>query len=190
MDGKNHFIRSWVIIEGLRLVRQPQELLLSVPLADVYAEGNERRIRFIAESVGVSGVRRNLNGDSPLVVFLAGRTPGAVLFLHDQGDPAISADAVIAACLPAGRLEYLRNTLRRGLSDHTVGRNSINRMSSLPGMVRAQFGVRHQRAVRISHKVLLSRGQSREMGKKRAEALSPKHSGLCVHFFFLSITIS
>ena len=42
VDGKHHFIRLWRVIQCLCLVPKPQELFLTVSLADVGAELDKR----------------------------------------------------------------------------------------------------------------------------------------------------
>lgn len=115
MDGQHHLIRLRLIRERLVLVSQPQELFLAVSLADVRAEGDQLLVDHILKGIRLSRIGRALNGDSPLVVCIGRRTPGAVLFLYIHSDSAILADTVVAACLFGNRQEDIPQCFHRAL---------------------------------------------------------------------------
>ncbi|EEG49583.1 hypothetical protein RUMHYD_01490 [Blautia hydrogenotrophica DSM 10507] len=85
-----------------------------------------------------------LDGDRPLVVSAAGRTPGAVLFLHAKGDLSVFSNAIVTAGLSGWAGEASADALCRQLADHAVGCDPVDRMCPLPGMVRTKFCVRYQ----------------------------------------------
>ena len=78
MDGQYHLIRFRAVVQGLVLVAEPDQFLLSVPLADVHAEGDEFPVDHITERIRLGCVGSALDGDRPLVVRIGGRAPGAV----------------------------------------------------------------------------------------------------------------
>ena len=95
------------------------------------------------------------DGDCPLVVLPAGRTPGTVLLLDTKRHTAIRADAVVAACLSVGANETAADALGGKLSNYAMRSNSVDTVGSLPGRVRAEFGVDYEWTVCISHSVFL-----------------------------------
>src|SRR5699024_5904602 len=92
-----------------------------------------------------------LDGDSPLVVGAAGRTPGAVLLLHAKGDLPVFPDAIVTAGLSGRAGKASADALRRQLANHTVWRDPVNGMRPLPGVVGAEFCVRYKGTVCVSH---------------------------------------
>ena len=73
MNGKKHFICLRGIVQALIFIREPQQLLFAIPLADVDAKVNEGSIDLIVHRIGLRGVliidtpidakaRRNLRG--------------------------------------------------------------------------------------------------------------------------------
>ena len=103
MDRKYHLGLCRGVSQGSLLIRKPQQFFLAVAPADIDAEAVERIISRVRESVGRCVIRRDFNGNRPLVVFPAGSAPGAVLLLYNEGNAPIIAYAVVAACLPARR---------------------------------------------------------------------------------------
>ena len=99
MNREDHLIRLRAVVQRLVLITEPDQLLLSVPLADIHAEGDQLLIHHIAESVRLRSIGSTLDGDCPLVVRVAGTVPGAILLLHIQPDAAILIDSVVGACL-------------------------------------------------------------------------------------------
>src|SRR5699024_9875703 len=92
-----------------------------------------------------------LDSDSPLVVGVTGRTPGAVLFLHAKGDLPILSDTIITAGLSGRAGKASADALCRQLADHAMGRDPVNGMCPLPGVVGAEFCVRYKGTVCVSH---------------------------------------
>ena len=151
MDGQHHFVRLGRVVQRLGLVRKPDQLLFPVALADIRTQLDQGIVDLAVHGIGCGGVAGALNGDGTLVILPAGRTPGAVLFLHTERNPAVRADAVVAAGLTVRADEAIADAFCGGLSHNTVGRDAVNAVSSLTGVVGAQLGVCHQRTVRISH---------------------------------------
>lgn len=96
------------------------------------------------EGIRLCGVGRAFDGDGPLIVGAGRRTPGAVFLLHIHSDSAVHADAVVAACLSGSRQKDIAQRLHRALSHHTVGRDTVDGVRPLPGVVGAEFCVRYQ----------------------------------------------
>ena len=141
MDGQHHFVRLGRVVQCLGLVRKPEQLLLAIALTDVSAEFNKGLIHLAVHSVGRSGIAGALDSHSPLVIFPAGRTPGTVLLLHAERNPAVRADAIVAAGLTVRADEAVADAFSGGLSHNTVGRDAVNAVRSLPRVVGAEFGV-------------------------------------------------
>ena len=176
MDGQHHLIRLRTVVQRLVLIAKPDQLLLSVPLADIHAEGDQLLIHHIAESVRFRGIGGALDGDGPLVVRIAGTAPGAVLLLHIQSHTTILIDAVVGTCLRGAFRKPVSQSFRAALADHTVRRDAVDAVCPLPGVIRAQFLIGYQSAVRISHRFLPS-------------PVSGIHSALWI-YRFLSMTKS
>ena len=151
VDRQDHLVGLWRVGQRRILIAQPQELLLTVALADVHTELDQCLIDLIPESVGLRGIGGTLDGHSPLVVFFAGGAPAAVFLLHIHADTSIRADAIVAGSLSRGRFKDTAQRLHRTLADHTVRRDAVNTVRPLAGMVGAQLGVDHHRAVRVCH---------------------------------------
>ena len=84
VNGQHHFICRRSIVECLIFITQPQELLLAVTFADIDAELNERVIYGAVHRIRLIHVAGTFDGDRPLVIGIAGRTPAAVLFLDTK----------------------------------------------------------------------------------------------------------
>lgn len=151
VDSQHHLIRFRRVVQRLGLVRKPEQLFLAIALADVGAEFNKGLIDFAVHGVGRGGIAGALDGDRTLVILPAGRTPGAVLLLHTERNPAIRANAVVAAGLTVRADEAVADAFSGGLSHNAVGRDPVNAVRSLTRVVGAEFGVCHQRAVGIGH---------------------------------------
>ena len=147
MDGEYHLIRLRGIVERLILISQPEKFLLSVPLADVRTQFHEGIINSVGHCVGMIQIAGTLDGDGPLVIGVAGRTPRAVLFLYAKGDLSILSDAIVTAGLSGRAGKASADALRRQLADHTVGSDPVNGMRPLPRVVRAKFCVRYKGTV-------------------------------------------
>ena len=137
MDGKYHLIRLRRIIQRFSLISQPEKFLLAVPFTDVRTQLHEGIVNGVGHCVGMIQIAGALNSDSPLVIGAAGRTPGAVLLLHAKCNLPILSDAIIAAGLSGRAGKASADALRRQLANHTVGRDPVNGMRPLPGVVRA-----------------------------------------------------
>src|SRR5699024_4753254 len=92
-----------------------------------------------------------LDGNSPLVVGAAGRTPRAVLLLHAKGNLPVFPNTVVTAGLSGRAGKASADALCRQLADHTVGCDAVNGMRPLPGVVGAEFRVRYKGTVCVSH---------------------------------------
>ena len=146
MYRQHHFIELRFIGEGLILITQPQELALAVTLTNINAQVHEGRIHSVIERIRSSIVGRTLDGDGLLVVLATGRTPRTVFLLNAHRDTTVSADTV-ATRLSRGADKTATDTLCGELTHYAVRRDTVNRMGSLPGMVRGELGVDHQRTV-------------------------------------------
>lgn len=144
MNSQHHLIRLRLITECLILITQPEELFLAVALADIHAELNERLVDHILKGIRLCGIGRALDGDRPLVVGAGGGTPGAVFLLHIHSHTTVHADAIVAACLSGSRQEDIAQRLHRALPHHAVGRNAVDAVRPLPGVVWAEFRIRYQ----------------------------------------------
>ena len=151
MDGQHHLAGCRGIVQRLVLVAEPDELGLSVAFADIHAKGDEFLIDHCLECIRLRVVRRALDGDRPLVVCVGGGTPGAVLLLHDKRHTPVAADAVVAGRLLGGRREDAAERLNGALTDYAVRRDAVDAVRSLPGVVRAEFGIVHEWTVCVCH---------------------------------------
>ena len=151
MNCQDHLICLRCIGQRRILVAEPQEFLFPVALADIYAELDQRLVDHIFKSIRLRGIGGAFNRDGTLVVGVAGGAPAAVFLFHVHADPAIHSNAVIAGSLPGCRREDTAERFHGALADHTVWRDPVNAVGALPGVVRTELGVDHQRAVRICH---------------------------------------
>ena len=151
MNGQHHFICRRSIVECLIFITQPQELLLPVTLADIDTELDERVIYGTVHGIRLIHVAGTFNGDRPLVIGIAGRTPAAVLFLDTKRHATVRTDAVVAACLTARAGKAAADALRRKLTDHTMRCDTVDAVCPLPGMVRGELGVNNEWTIGISH---------------------------------------
>src|SRR5699024_5951984 len=150
-DGEYHLIRLRRVIQRLILISQPEKFLLPIPFADVRTQFHEGIVNSSGHCVGMIQIAGALDGDSPLVVGAAGRTPRAVLFLHAKGDLPILSDTIITAGLSGRTGKASADALCRQLTDHTVRRDPVNGMRPLPRVVGAEFCVRYKGTVCVSH---------------------------------------
>lgn len=139
MDGEYHLIRLRRVIQRLILIPQPEKFLLPISFADVCTQFHEGIVNGGGHCVRMIQIAGALNGDSPLVVGAAGRTPGAVLLLHTKCNLPILSDTIIAAGLSGWAGKTSADALRRQLADHAVGRDPVNGMRPLPGVIGAEF---------------------------------------------------
>ena len=151
VDGQHHLVLFGGVVQRLGLIRKPEQLLLAAALTDICTQLDQGLIDLTVHGIGRRGVAGALDGDGSLVIFPAGRTPGTVLLLHAERNPAVRANAIVAAGLTVRADEAVTDAFSGGLSHNTVGRDPVNAVRSLTGVVGAEFGVRHQRAVGISH---------------------------------------
>ena len=151
MDGQHHLVGGGSVVQRLVLVAEPDEFGLAVALADVHAKGDELLIDHILKRIRLRVVGRALDGDRPLVVCVGGGTPGAVLLLHDKRHTPIAADAVVAGRLLGSRREDAAERLNGALTDYAVRRDAVDAVRPLPGVVRAEFGIVHERTVCVCH---------------------------------------
>lgn len=126
MNRQDHFIRSRLVVQGLVLIPKPKQFLLAVSLANIHAQIDKGRVYLIVHSVRRCLVTGTLNGDCPLVILSAGRTPRTVLFLHAEGNPTIKTDTIVATCLPGRVDETSANTFCGKLTHYAMRRNAVN----------------------------------------------------------------
>ena len=100
MDGQNHLVGFRGVVQRLGLISKPEQLGFAVALADVGAKLDESLVHHILESVRLGVVAGTLDGDSSLVVDCGRGAPRAVFLFYIHPDPAVHANAVVAACLP------------------------------------------------------------------------------------------
>ena len=141
VDSQYHLICLGDVVQCLGLVCKPEQLLLAVALADIRTQLDQGLIDLTVHGIGRRGVAGALDGDGPLVIFPAGRTPGTVLLLHAERNPAVRANAIVAAGLTVRADEAVADAFSGGLSHNTVGRDAVNAVRSLPRVVGAEFGV-------------------------------------------------
>ena len=151
VDGQHHLVRLRSVVQRLGLIPQPEQLRLAIALADVGAKLDESLVHHVLKSVRLGVVAGTLDGDSSLVVGCGGGAPGAVFLFYIHPDPAVHANAIVAACLPGRRKKDVAQCFHTALTHHAVRCDTVNAVGALPGVVRAEFGVGHQRAIRISH---------------------------------------
>ena len=151
MNSQDHLVCCRSVVEGFILVAQPQELLLAVTFADIDAELNERVIYGAVHRIRLIHVAGTFDGDCSLVIGIAGRAPAAVLLLHTQRNPAVRANAIVAAGLTGRAGKTSANALRRKLTYHAMRRDAVNAVCSLPGMVRGEFGINNEWTIGVSH---------------------------------------
>ena len=84
MNGQYHLIRCRGVIERFVLIPQPKELLLAITLTDVGTEFDKRVIDRTVHGIRLTHIAGTFDGDCPLVIGIAGRTPAAVLFLDTK----------------------------------------------------------------------------------------------------------
>ena len=144
VNGKDHLTGLRCIVQRLIFIPEPDQLGLSVALADIHAQSDQLLIDHITECIRLRGVGRAFDSDCPLIVGIGGGTPGAVFLLNIKTDPSVLVDAVVRRCLGGCPGEPVSKPLRRTLPDHTMGRDTVNRMCSCTRVVRAEFGVCHQ----------------------------------------------
>ena len=89
-----------------------------------------------------------------MVVRRAGAAPAPVALIADQRHPAVIADAVVAAGLPADRRKAAANRLGGELPDHAVRRQPVDGMITRTVSIWADDFAVNQRTV--AHKNLLS----------------------------------
>ena len=99
-------------------------------------------------------VRCALNRNSAVVIGGAGAAPAPVALIADQRHPAVIADAVVAAGLPADRRKAAANRLGRELADYAVWRQPVDGMITGAVSIWADDFAVNQRTV--AHKNLLS----------------------------------
>ena len=143
VDGQNHLIRCRRIVQRLVLVPQPEQLGLTVPLADVGTELDKRSVDGTVHGVWVGQVTGALDSDSPLIVCCTGRAPAPVLFFDTERHTAVLADAVVTTCLTTRADEAATDTFRRQLPHHTVRGDAVDAVCPLPRMVRAEVRINH-----------------------------------------------
>ena len=150
-DSQYHLIRLRGIVQRFVLIPHPEKFLLPIPLADIRTQFHKRIVHGCGHCVGSIQVAGALDGDRPLVVGTAGRTPRTVLLLHAKGDLPILSNTVVTAGLSGRAGKASADTLRRQLSHHAVGCDPVNGMCPLPGVVGAEFCVRYKGTVCVSH---------------------------------------
>ena len=91
----------------------------------------------VVECIRMCGIAGTLDCDRTLVIRIRGRTPGTVLFFHIHAHSTIHADTILTGSLSGNRSKNITQSLYRALTDHTMRRDTVNDMGSLPGMIRA-----------------------------------------------------
>ena len=132
MDRKDHLSGLRSVSQRLILIPKPDELVLSVALADIDAELDQRLVDNIPEGVGLRGIGGALDRDGTLVVGVAGGTPAAVFLLNVKADAAILVDTIVAGRLRGGLGKPTAQPLRCALANNTVRRDPVNTVSALP----------------------------------------------------------
>ncbi len=66
---------------------------------------------------------------------------------YAKRDFPVFANTIVAACLTSRAGKAAADALRRKLTDHTMRSDTVNAVGALPGMIRTEFGVGHQRAI-------------------------------------------
>ena len=151
MDGQNHLIRCRRIVQRLVLVPQPEQLCLTISLADIGAKLDQRSVHGTVHRIRVGQVAGALNGDGALVVCCTGRAPTSVLLLDTERHTAVLADAVVATSLTARAGEAAADALGRELTHHAMRRDAVDAVRSLSRMVRTELRVNHHGAVGVCH---------------------------------------
>ena len=95
------------------------------------------------------------DGDCPLVVLPAGRTPGTVLFFDTKRHTTVIANSVVTAGLTVRADEAAADALGGKLTDDAMRSNSVDAVGSLTRMIRAEFRVDYKWTVRICHNFFL-----------------------------------
>ena len=151
MYSQNHFIGSRLIVQSLCLITEPQQLGLSITLANVRTKLDQLGIHNIIECIGVCSITGALDCNRTLVVSIGRRTPGTILLFHIQSDPAIPIDSIIRRSLGRRFMKPVPQTFCCTLTYYTVRRYSVNLLRSQSGMIRTEQRVRHQRTITVSH---------------------------------------
>ena len=114
----------------------------SVALADVHTQGDQLRKSSIADVPAPADlVVCHLNGNSAVVIGGVGTAPASVCLLHIQPDPAVRADTIVGAGLPAGRRKDRAALFHGQVAGHVVDGELINDMISRFAAVRTELRV-------------------------------------------------
>ena len=148
MDGQEHFVLPLAVGKRGFLVRDPEELRLSIPAADVCAQGDEGLEDRLVHGVWLRRVGRAFDRHGAMVIFRGGGTPRAVLLLDIQCYTSVGSDAVVGACLTLLGQEDIAQHFDGELSDDAVRRDAVDGVVAESGMVRAECGVDDEEAVR------------------------------------------
>ena len=123
------------VIQRLILIPQPEKFLLPISFTNVRTKFHEGIVNGYGHCIGMIQIAGTLDSNSPLVVGAAGRTPRAILLLHAKCNLPILSDTIITAGLSGGTGKTSADALRCQLTDHTVGRDPVNGMCPLTGMI-------------------------------------------------------
>ena len=151
VNGHHHLTRLGGVGEGLRLVPEPEQLLGSVPAANIRHQVQKRGIGRSRDLVGVLGLAGRLNGDGAVIVGPAGGTPAPVLFLHAQADGAVMPHNVVAGSavvrVVLGKGPGVAAALRRHLTDETMDADGVDFVIAGACPVGTDFRIGHKGAV-------------------------------------------
>ena len=151
MDRDDHLVSCRRIVKGLVLISKPEQFLLPVSPADICAEPHERLVYHIIHPVRAECIGCAFDRHCSLVISTTRGAPRTVFLLHVKAYTAVLVDAVVARRLIGGAGKEVSQALCSHLPHHAVGRDSVDAVSPLSGMVRAQLCMYYHLAVRISH---------------------------------------
>lgn len=143
MYGEYHFGGFWRIIERFGFISEPQQFFLSISLANIYTEVNERSVDFVVHCVWSGQIRSALDCDRALVVFFTGTAPRTIPLVHNEDNFAVHTNAVVTACASVVR-KAIPNTLCGKLPDNTMGCNAVDTMRSFSRVIVREIFVRNQ----------------------------------------------
>ena len=136
MHCHNQLIGFRRIVQGLGLISEPEKLFLSVTLADIDKEFDQRLIGSVSDLVGSVGIGSDFDRDSSVVIIIAGGTPGTIGLRQILTDSAVIAYAVIGRRLEACFGKEIAERGCAALTDNAVDRDTRQRIDPLSRVVR------------------------------------------------------
>ena len=88
------------VVHTIILVRTPHQLLNPVPLANIRYQIQQGGISLGDNGVGVGSIRRNFNGDCPVVIGAVAGTLRTILFIHGKTNGIILPHNIVCGTLP------------------------------------------------------------------------------------------